>query len=175
MNRRTVDEGGRTLEGTTFVITGSVEHFANRSELKRLIESKGGKVTGSVTSKTSYLINNDAASTSSQEQEGKGAGRAHPDGGGVPADAGIGDDARTLDPGTVYRKDVTCQRNENNRNENEIEKEEDRDVHVEDKKDDGSEKFCFICHRPESVTGKLIDLPNNISVCPDCMQKSLTP
>ena len=62
--------------------------------------------------------------------------------------------------------------NENNRNENEIEKVEDRDVHVEDKKDDGYEKFCFICHRPESVTGKLIDLPNNISVCPDCMQKS---
>ena len=62
--------------------------------------------------------------------------------------------------------------NENNRNENEIEKVEDRDVHVEDKKDDGYERFCFICHRPESVTGKLIDLPNNISVCPDCMQKS---
>lgn len=62
--------------------------------------------------------------------------------------------------------------NENNRNENEIEKVEDRDVHVEDKKDDGYEKFCFICHRPESVTGKLIDLPNNISVCSDCMQKS---
>ena len=62
--------------------------------------------------------------------------------------------------------------NDNNRNENEIEKVEDRDVHVEDKKDDGYEKFCFICHRPESVTGKLIDLPNNISVCPDCMQKS---
>ena len=63
--------------------------------------------------------------------------------------------------------------NENNRNENEIEKVEDKDVHVEDtKKDDGYEKFCFICHRPESVTGKLIDLPNNISVCSDCMQKS---
>ena len=63
--------------------------------------------------------------------------------------------------------------NENNRNENEIEKVEDKDVHVEEKKkDDGYEKFCFICHRPESVTGKLIDLPNNISVCSDCMQKS---
>lgn len=63
--------------------------------------------------------------------------------------------------------------NENNRNENEIEKVEEKDVHVEDtKKDDGYEKFCFICHRPESVTGKLIDLPNNISVCSDCMQKS---
>ena len=63
--------------------------------------------------------------------------------------------------------------NENNRNENEIEKVEDKDVHVEEKKkDDGYEKFCFICHRPESVTGKLTDLPNNISVCSDCMQKS---
>ncbi len=63
--------------------------------------------------------------------------------------------------------------NENNRNENEIEKVEDKGVHVEEKKkDDGYEKFCFICHRPESVTGKLIDLPNNISVCSDCMQKS---
>ena len=83
IEQETVDEGGRTLEGTTFVITGSVEHFANRSELKRLIESKGGKVTGSVTSKTSYLINNDAASTSSKNRKAKGAGRAHPDGGGV--------------------------------------------------------------------------------------------
>ena len=43
------------------------------------------------------------------------------------------------------------------------------------KKDDNSseyEKICFICHRPESVTGKMIDLPNNITVCPDCMQRS---
>lgn len=38
--------------------------------------------------------------------------------------------------------------------------------------DDGYEKVCFICHRPESVTGKMIDLPNNITVCPDCMQRS---
>ncbi|HIX98819.1 MAG TPA: NAD-dependent DNA ligase LigA [Candidatus Dorea intestinigallinarum] len=74
IEQETVDEGGRTLEGTTFVITGSVEHFANRSELKRLIESKGGKVTGSVTSKTSYLINNDAASTSSKNRKAKELG-----------------------------------------------------------------------------------------------------
>lgn len=40
------------------------------------------------------------------------------------------------------------------------------------KDDDGYEKVCFICHRPESVTGKMIDLPNNITVCPDCMQRS---
>ena len=38
--------------------------------------------------------------------------------------------------------------------------------------DEGYEKYCFMCHRPESVTGKLIDLPNNICVCQDCMQKS---
>ena len=38
--------------------------------------------------------------------------------------------------------------------------------------DDGYEKICFLCHRPESVTGKMIDLPNNITVCPDCMQRS---
>ena len=68
------DEGERNLEGTTFVITGSVEHFANRSELKSLIESRGGKVTGSVTSKTSYLINNDAASTSSKNRKAKELG-----------------------------------------------------------------------------------------------------
>ena len=74
IEQETVDEGGRTLEGTTFVITGSVEHFANRSELKRLIESKGGKVTGSVTSKTSYLINNGAASTSSKNRKAKELG-----------------------------------------------------------------------------------------------------
>ena len=47
------------LKELSFVITGSVEHFENRNELKDLIESKGGKVTGSVTSKTNYLINND--------------------------------------------------------------------------------------------------------------------
>ena len=52
-----------------FVITGSVEHFANRGEIKALIESLGGKVTGSVTSKTNYLINNDVTSTSSKNKK----------------------------------------------------------------------------------------------------------
>ena len=52
------------FEGVNFVITGSVKHFANRGEVKELIESLGGKVTGSVTSKTNYLINNDVTSTS---------------------------------------------------------------------------------------------------------------
>ena len=55
--------------------------------------------------------------------------------------------------------------------------EKDRDEIVasdkkEEDKDNGYEKICFICHRPESVTGRMIDLPNNITVCPDCMQKS---
>lgn len=59
------------LKGMTFVITGSVEHFANRSELKNVIESQGGKVTGSVTSKTNYLINNDTASNSSKNKKAK--------------------------------------------------------------------------------------------------------
>ena len=52
-----------------FVITGSVTHFANRKEVKELIESLGGKVTGSVTSKTNYLINNDITSTSSKNKK----------------------------------------------------------------------------------------------------------
>ena len=52
------------FEGVNFVITGSVKHFANRGEVKELIESLGGKVTGSVTSNTNYLINNDVTSTS---------------------------------------------------------------------------------------------------------------
>ena len=55
--------------GMNFVITGSVEHFANRGEAKALIESLGGKVTGSVTGKTNYLINNDTASNSSKNKK----------------------------------------------------------------------------------------------------------
>ena len=55
--------------GVNFVVTGSVEHFANRNEVKAVIEARGGKVTGSVTSKTSYLINNDKMSTSSKNKK----------------------------------------------------------------------------------------------------------
>lgn len=61
----------QVLEGKVFVITGSVEHFANRAELKEVIEAKGGKVTGSVTSKTDYLINNDTASASSKNKKAR--------------------------------------------------------------------------------------------------------
>lgn len=70
----TVDESSLTLDGKIFVITGSLQSFANRNELKNLIETKGGKVTGSVTSKTSYLINNDTASNSSKNKKAKELG-----------------------------------------------------------------------------------------------------
>lgn len=66
--------GAQTLQGKTFVITGSVNHFANRNEVKEVIESKGGKVTGSVTSKTDYLINNDVTSTSSKNKKARELG-----------------------------------------------------------------------------------------------------
>ncbi|MEZ3433762.1 MAG: NAD-dependent DNA ligase LigA [Lachnospiraceae bacterium] len=62
-------EKKQIFAGVNFVITGSVEHFANRGEVKELIESLGGKVTGSVTSKTNYLINNDVTSTSSKNKK----------------------------------------------------------------------------------------------------------
>ena len=59
------------FESMNFVITGSVEHFANRNEVKAVIEARGGKVTGSVTSKTNYLINNDTTSNSSKNKKAK--------------------------------------------------------------------------------------------------------
>ena len=62
------------FQNMNFVITGSVAHFANRSEVKELIESKGGKVTGSVTSKTNYLINNDVQSASSKNKKARDLG-----------------------------------------------------------------------------------------------------
>jgi DNA ligase (NAD+) len=63
-----------TLEGKTFVITGSLEVYSNRKELKEYIESLGGKVTGSVTSKTNYLINNNVESSSSKNKKAKELG-----------------------------------------------------------------------------------------------------
>lgn len=60
-----------TLQGKIFVITGSLNHFENRSALKEEIERRGGKVTGSVTSKTDALINNDTASTSAKNKKAK--------------------------------------------------------------------------------------------------------
>ena len=62
------------LEGKVFVVTGSLTHFANRGELKELIERRGGKVTGSVTGKTNYLINNDTESSSSKNKKARELG-----------------------------------------------------------------------------------------------------
>ena len=69
-----VDAASQTLAGRVVVITGSLELFENRNALKDAIEAKGGKVTGSVTAKTNYLINNDIASTSSKNKKAKELG-----------------------------------------------------------------------------------------------------
>lgn len=65
------ESADNNMEGIQFVITGSLSHFANRNEAKELIESRGGRVTGSVTGKTSYLINNDNTSNSSKNKKAK--------------------------------------------------------------------------------------------------------
>ena len=66
-----VDAESQTLSGMTFVITGSLIHYASRNELKDEIEQRGGKVAGSVTSKTTCLINNDVTSTASKNRKAK--------------------------------------------------------------------------------------------------------
>ena len=68
------EEENQNLRGLTFVITGSLEHFDNRKQLQELIESRGGKAAGSVTSKTSYLINNDVQSSSSKNKKARELG-----------------------------------------------------------------------------------------------------
>ena len=68
------EEGSQTLSGMSFVITGSLENYENRNALKDEIEAKGGKVTGSVTGKTTCLINNDTASQSSKNKKAKELG-----------------------------------------------------------------------------------------------------
>ena len=70
----TGDESGANLDGMSFVITGKVNHFKNRDELKVLIESRGGKVAGSISGKTNYLINNDIESASSKNVSAKKLG-----------------------------------------------------------------------------------------------------
>ena len=72
--KENVSEADQKFSGVNFVITGSVEHFANRAEIKEEIEKRGGKVTGSVTSKTNYLINNDTTSTSSKNKKARELG-----------------------------------------------------------------------------------------------------
>ena len=74
LEKEFLSEDEMILKDMTFVITGSVHHFANRNEVKALIESRGGKVAGSVSSKTNYLINNDAASASSKNKKAKELG-----------------------------------------------------------------------------------------------------
>lgn len=66
-----INEEAQTLNGKVFVITGSLNHYGSRSELKEVIEQKGGKVTGSVTSKTDCLINNDSASQSAKNKKAR--------------------------------------------------------------------------------------------------------
>jgi DNA ligase (NAD+) len=69
-----VDAESQTMNGMSFVITGSLNHYENRNELKEIIEQKGGKVTGSVTGKTTCLINNDITSNSSKNKKAKELG-----------------------------------------------------------------------------------------------------
>ena len=73
-NQNTDGEENNSIAGLTFVITGDVEKFKNRRELSEFIESKGGKVTGSVTGKTNYLINNDVTSNSGKNKKAKELG-----------------------------------------------------------------------------------------------------
>lgn len=68
------DNMEKSMENLTFVITGKVEHFSNRNAVKDYIEQRGGKVTGTVTSKTNYLINNDAMSSSAKNKKAKELG-----------------------------------------------------------------------------------------------------
>lgn len=76
IRREAADVQNRTLAGQSFVITGSLAHFENRNQLKEEIEKRGGRVTGSVTSKTVCLINNDNASSSSKNKKAKELGVA---------------------------------------------------------------------------------------------------
>ena len=68
------EESGTTLDGVTFVITGDVHIFANRNEFKSYVEKNGGKVAGSVSSKTNYLVNNDTESMSAKNKKAKELG-----------------------------------------------------------------------------------------------------
>ena len=74
VNLNTNDNTDQSLAGKNFVVTGDVTQFKNRKELQKFIESKGGKVTGAVTSKTNWLINNDVESTSSKNKKARELG-----------------------------------------------------------------------------------------------------
>jgi DNA ligase (NAD+) len=68
------EETGGKCEGLTFVITGDVHHYKNRDAFKSYVEQEGGKVTGSVTSKTAFLVNNDGNSGSAKNRKAKELG-----------------------------------------------------------------------------------------------------
>ena len=68
------EETENFLQGITFVITGSLQSFPNRGALKEAIERAGGKVSGSVSAKTGYLINNDLASASGKNKKARELG-----------------------------------------------------------------------------------------------------
>jgi DNA ligase (NAD+) len=68
------DTSGGSCAGLTFVITGDVHHFKNRNEFKAYVESQGGKVAGSVSGKTNFLVNNDVESASSKNKKAKDLG-----------------------------------------------------------------------------------------------------
>jgi len=74
IEKKEIDESSQSLKGKIFVITGSLNHYENRDAMKAAIEAKGGKVTGSVTSKTDALINNDVTSSSSKNKKAKELG-----------------------------------------------------------------------------------------------------
>ena len=74
IEKEVVEETEQIFAGKTFVITGSVERFANRKELQEKIEALGGKAAGSVSAKTSYLINNDVTSNSSKNKKARELG-----------------------------------------------------------------------------------------------------
>lgn len=74
IENKTENTGAAIFAGMTFVITGTVEHFSNRTELQAAIEARGGKATGSVTARTTYLINNDVTSNSSKNKKAKELG-----------------------------------------------------------------------------------------------------
>lgn len=71
IKQTTTEIKGKSCKGLTFVITGDVHHYKNRNELKAYIESEGGKVTGSVSKNTNYLINNDTESISNKNKKAK--------------------------------------------------------------------------------------------------------
>ena len=74
LKQTSLQPSGKRCEGLTFVITGDVHHYKNRNELKAYIESQGGRVSGSVSGATSFLINNDITSTSGKNKKAKELG-----------------------------------------------------------------------------------------------------